>query len=273
MKKLLISIFLIFFWFIGFSCACLIFEDYGEGTRFEDIWNSCITLNNSDSLYYIFVSDFSPSCYFSNWNSDYFISQTAVFAFTWLTSYCCWEDAASIWDDFITYMLTYDCNDLWGGWVSASDISVFYDYWHSSTTVSCNWDNSIYINGMASVTNQTTFTPFFNISYVDEDNQNLIESYNKDMLYLENWQFKKTYTWDNQWILTVQNQWWSTPDIIFTWETLPVVVTWNSDNVFSNFGDNALSVLYWNIPWFITGWVILFLIFFIIRLFIPKNRR
>jgi hypothetical protein len=155
---------------------------------------------------------------------------------------------------------------------SVPEITVYYNNW-SSTSIVCDWENSIAINWLSTLYWTSTFIPFFNISYVDENNQKLIESYDKEILYLDPWQFKKTYTWNNDWILSIQSQWWSTPDIIFTWESLPVEITWSSDNVFSNFWDNALALIYWNIPWFITGAVILFLIFLIIRLFIPKNRR
>lgn len=268
MKKLLISIFSIFFWLISFSSAEVIDLSFWDWGCFMDLTSeNYFTFVNTESSTWIFMYFCKTNAWWGYlddcWSFSYFISPNELY------------DPQTLFDGDYIWCIAFVPLSFYSSWSSSipSDISVFYDYWHSSTTISCNWDNSIYINGMASVSNQTTFTPFFNISYVDEDNQNLIESYNKDILYLENWQFKKTYTWDNQWILTVQNQWWSTPDIIFTWETLPVVVTWNSDNVFSNFGDNALSVLYWNIPWFITGGVILFLIFFIIRLFIPKNRR
>lgn len=279
MKKILLSILWISFWLISFSSAWFVCSDSQQSTEDLEmsVWD---TYTYALSWYYDIQQQFFTTLLISDWNTTY-TSVSDVFGRNILlyfpistsVSFTC---TSAQWDtcwNYITYLDSNidNCNNWWSS--SSSDITVFYDYWHSSTSVVCNWDNSIFINWMANLSNQTTFTPFFNISYVDEDNQNLIESYSKDMLYLDNWQFKKTYTWDNQWILTVQNQWWSTPDIIFTWETLPVVVTWNSDNVFSNFGDNALMLISSNIPWIITWWFILFIILIIIRLFIPKNRR
>lgn len=265
MKKLLLGIFWFFFWLCSFCSAltiqdpefCVLYTwniDWPDSVTFQD-WNV------SQAWSYVLAWDYD----LTNWYPDMAV----------LTQYW-WEFTLDFYEESYYYyaMMLFPsewCSQSWW-WSSFSEINVYYNNW-SSTSILCDWENSIAINWLSTLYWTSTFIPFFNISYVDENNQKLIESYDKEILYLDPWQFKKTYTWNNDWILSIQNQCWSSSDIIFTWETLPVILTWSTWSVFSNFWDNALLLITSNIPWIITVLFILWLIIFLFKLLTPKRKR
>lgn len=155
-------------------------------------------------------------------------------------------------------------------------ITVYYNSWNS-TSIECDWVQAIEIQWLSTITSTNTFTPYYNISYTDEDNQKLIESYSKDILYLENWQFKKTYTWNNDWILSVQ---WNNSEDQFSWYVPVFDVTWSTQpidteyNMFNNFTDNSLKVLLSNIPSFfqyVLIFSIILMIIWIVKVFKRKK--
>ena len=156
---------------------------------------------------------------------------------------------------------------------SIPTIIVNYNNWNSSQEFECDWENSININWLSTLNNDT-FSPYYNIAYRDEDNQSLIESYSKDILYL-NWLFKKTYTWDNERILT--SKWWGSensfswylPTFEFTWWINEPTESWN---IFNNFAENSVKFTLSNIPSYIQYVILLFILFFILG-FIRKFRR
>lgn len=281
MKKLLLSIFSIFFWLISFSVA----DNYSLICPNLWGWNNdgYYEVSNWDSFivsWWIFF--YNNSCWAISFYSDCSslveedLEGTFIY-FPWSTTlYVCASDPVCSDNSFFSYELYNSCV-LWSSFSSSSDITVFYDYWHSTTTVACNWDNSIFINWMASVSDLTTFTPFFNIFYVDEDNQNIIESYNKDMLYLSWWLYHKTYTWDNLWVLNVLNNWFNSSwwfNIISSW----LVVSWDivsgnlSWNIFKNFIDTWFAVLFSNVPSYIQYVVLIAILLLILRIFRRKKR-
>lgn len=155
----------------------------------------------------------------------------------------------------------------------ADSINVFYNWFNDVESFTCDWDISIYLDWNYNFTESNSlFTPYFDIDYKDEDNQLLTESYDKSILYLSGWNFKKTYTWDNERILTYQVE--SSSDTSIVSYTPVFEITWsideNSWNVFNNFSDNALTFLLSNIPSYIqriTLFAVLMLILWIIRRF------
>ena len=158
-----------------------------------------------------------------------------------------------------------------------SSINVLYNNDNSSTTINCNWDNVIQIDWLSTITATNKFTPYFNISYKDENNQSLIESYSKDILYISGSLFKKTYTWDNEWILNNQSTdcssdssfSWYLPSFNITWGIQDVTDSWN---IFNNFAENWLTVLLSNIPNYIQYIILIMLLFFVLG-FIRKFKR
>ena len=165
---------------------------------------------------------------------------------------------------------------VWWWWSSTpSDITVYYNNSQSNTSITCDWTQAIEIEGLSTITSTNTFTPYFNIDYIDEDNQILTESYSKDILYLSGATFKKTYTWNNIRILTAQLD----SESIFSWYVPTFDVTWSVDpndeftwNVFNNFADNSLKYLLSNIPSYIQYFIILAILFLILW-FVKKFRR
>ena len=261
MKKLLISIFWIFFWLSSFCSAltiqdpevCVLYTwniDWPDSVTFQD-WNV------SNAWSYVLAWNYD----LTNWFPDMAI----------LTQYW-WEFSLDFYEESYYYyaMMLFPsewCSQSWW-WSSSSDITVFYDYGLSSSVIECDWNNSIYINSLAYIS-WTTFSPFFNINYVDQDNQIITNSYNKDMLYLSGWKFHKTYTWDdNKWILSVVNNFESS----FTWYLPTFDVTWNITeidtwNVFNNFAENSLTVLLSNIPNYIQYVIMFALLLFVLWIF------
>lgn len=186
---------------------------------------------------------------------------------------CCTFSQWQYFDWNLWNFILYITNNWWW-WSSTSDIDVYYNNWNSVENITCDWVQAIQINWLSTITSTNTFTPYFNISYKDEDNQSLIESYSKDILYLENWQFKKTYTWNNDWILTVQwnseNSFsWYLPTFDITWWINEVSESWN---IFNNFAENSVKFTLSNIPSYIQYVILLFILFFILG-FIRKFRR
>ena len=258
MKKILFWI-LTFLWIWLSFCSASVCDDID--VNWHDCWsdpndtwcilwfwcNGCFSSTNS---WY--------DCYEQWWTQNWF---DCVSTFNYI-----WNSCTTFWSNIINWW--------WSSSPSSSDIDVYYNNWNSVENITCDWTQAISINWLSTITSTNTFTPYYNISYTDEDNQKLTESYSKDILYLENWQFKKTYTWNNDWILTVQ---WSS-DSTFTWY-VPVfdftgdtiVNTWN---LFNNFSDNALKVLLSNIPsyiQYITIFAILVFLFSFIRRFKRKS--
>lgn len=160
-------------------------------------------------------------------------------------------------------------------WSSTSDIDVYYNNWNSVESITCDWTQAIEIQWLSTITSTNTFMPYFNIDYVDENNQLLTESYSKDILYLSGSAFKKTYTWNNIRILT--SQWWNS-ESIFTWYLPTFDITWwinevtESWNIFNNFAENSVKFTLANIPSYIQYFIIL-LILFLILWFVKKFKR
>lgn len=158
--------------------------------------------------------------------------------------------------------------------VSAYNVTLHYNW--ITEVIEVNWSESIILDWSWSENNDyytyNSSYDYTDIYYYDSYWRYKIERTIGDV-YL-NWDYNKSFTWNQYTLLSsdlfCDNTW---NIIIFTWSDIPVRVESSTWNVFSNFWDNALAIIYWNIPWFITGAVILFLIFFLIRLFIPKNRR
>lgn len=231
--------------------------------------------------------DFSYSawtnCFYSSNKNDYVSfydsSNNLIWTLAYYSIYC--NVSYYVRTDWTNsnYSFRYFSSDSFGSSSSCPDalIDVQYNSWNTST-ITCDWINYITIDWLSTLTNSSVnyeYTPYFNIDYKDEDNQSLIESYSNSILYLSGWLFKKTYTWDNDWILSIQ--WNSNPQ--FTWYTPVFDVTWFTDtldnwNVFNNFSDNALKVLLSNIPsyiQYITIFFILLFLFWFIRRFKRKR--
>ena len=268
MKKFLISIFSIVLWFFWFSyCSAVSSWIFLETLP---VWADIRTYNNYNYDVVCFIPQNCPADSLIFW----VVYGSDAYSLWWVWSLP-WRVCTIEW--YIVYFSpTSDPNcslDIyWYNFYHNQDITVYYNNWNSSTDITCDWTQAIEINWLSTITSTNTFTPYYNISYKDEDNQSLVESYSKDILYLENWQFKKTYTWENDWILTVQ--WNSDP-----WENvyLPVFeVTWtiNTDtwNVFNNFTDNALTVLLSNIPSYVQ-WITLVAVLLLLVSFVRRFRR
>lgn len=273
MKKLLFSI-LTFLW-IWFS-FCGAFDISEPWVYFWSFWRQWDEISSCREPI-VFKYDWTCSkCYFSyilstywNWISDSSSIFNPSYDFSF-SPFCSSDD----WYYIITFVdldNTWEFHTFW--WSSSSDITVFYNSW-SSTTITCDWTQAIEIQWLSTITSTNTFTPYFNISYTDEDNQKLTESYSKDILYLENWQFKKTFTWNNDWILSVQ---WGLENS-FSWYLPTFEITWwineptESWNIFNNFAENSLKFTLSNIPSYIQYVILLFILFFILG-FIRKFRR
>lgn len=226
-----------FWWTIYF-----LFPDWYNCLKFDSDVSSSIRIYINDDL----VSDLNNSDIYCNINRYY-----------------------SAWTN--SFNVVYYNLSLWWWTPSSSNIDVYYNNWQSSTNIECDWTQAIEINWLSTLTSTNTFTPYFNIDYTDQDNQKLTESYSKNTLYLSGWLFKKTYTWDNERVLTDTIE---SSNSDFTWYVPIFDVTWtineNTWNIFNNFSDNALTFLLSNIPAYIQ-WVILiavlWLIFWIVRRF------
>ena len=191
------------------------------------------------------------------WNNLFYISQnwyiTNWYLFAWPVLL-----NATIWFDYSWW----SCPE-----PEPSSINVFYNNDNSSSSIVCDWDNAIYIDWLSTITDTNTFTPYYNINYRDEDNQLLTESYSKSILYLSGWTFKKTYTWNNDWVL---NNLWISKDSSFSWYLPTFDITgWitnvtDSWNIFNNFAENGFKVLLSNIPSYIQYVIMILLLFFII---------
>ena len=232
-------------------------DSYQVFVKYNSNW-SLYSLEVSDPLWYSTPRWRNINLTNSDWVSSWYFCFVDSLIYNSLTN-----------DDYKAYYFLP--KESW--WSSSSDITVYYNSW-SSTTIECDWTQAIEIQGLSTITSTNTFTPYFNIDYIDENNQLLTESYSKDVLYLSGTTFKKTYTWNNERILT--SQW--TPESIFTWYTPVFDVTWQVSldtwNVFNNFADNSLKVLLSNIPayiQYITIWFILLFLFWFIRRFKKKR--
>lgn len=256
MKKLLLSIFWLLFWLISFCSADLV-QCADEDWCPVD-FSSCV-----NSITIVLSWDYSDPLYIYPYQDEYSVyTEIESYSNTPITldEYSCW---------FYIYNNKWSTiNVNWSEYVApVPEITVFYDYWHSSTTITCNWDNSIFINSMA-VNSWVTFTPFFNINYIDQDNQIITESYNKDLLYLTDWKFHKSYTWENLWVLSVVSDSESSfsgylPTFDVTWN-ITQLDTWN---VFNNFAENSLGVLLSNVPNYIQYVIMFMLLLFVLWIF------
>lgn len=325
MKKLLIFIFWIFFWLIGFSSAYN-FSFFNWDVRFISFsdYNFTVTFNVDPSLW-LFVDSFwfiSPylnsssdlcfSLYDDSWNlintwsliyswsltlwstvwHYYWPINNIIKSWFYLTSSNCpWKGRLSYylsnnsnnnWSIFlnsfnwfsytssINYQyLFYDINYSFSSVSSTSDITVNYNNWQT-TSIACNWDNIITIDWLSTMSSISTFTPYFNINYTDQNNQVLTDSYSNSILYLSGGQYLKTYTWwsNNDWILNLV----TSEDTVFTWYLPTFDVTWNITeidtwNVFNNFAENSLTVLLSNIPNYIQYVIMFALLLFVLWIF------
>lgn len=246
-------------WYIQCNDDVLNFWNWNNITS----WEYILTVEVTNWLSFEYIWGFIP--YIWGVSSAYNTSSAMWYFFSCSESFPCRE--------FNPY---YYYNIVWEWLVTftvvefQSDIDVYYNNWNSVENITCDWTQAIDIRWLSTITSTNTFTPYYNISYTDKDNQKLIESYSKDILYLSGWLFKKTYTWDNERILTYQ---WSSENT-FTWYVPVFDVTWtineNTWNMFNNFTDNVLTLLLSNIPIYVQ-WVtliaVLFLILWIIRRF------
>ena len=192
MKKIL-------FWILTFLWIWLSFCSASE-VYIWWLWND-IPLNNWLNHYYF--PWYNLLCWISP-SPDIFLSDSLWnnIQSLWTDTFCIYYDSDwfylknTIWDDLtMVFPYNYLFNislGWWGSTPSTSDIIVYYNNWQSSTGITCDWTQAIEIQGLSTITSTNTFTPYFNIDYTDENNQKLTESYSKDILYLENWQFKKT---------------------------------------------------------------------------------
>lgn len=273
MKKLLIWIFAFFIGFVSFSSAV----DYVVNCPNLWGWNSNdYEVWNWDSFVVSWWVLFSNnSCWAISFYSDCssFITEDlegTFFYFPWSTTlYACASDSVCSDNSFFMYSIYWSCDYLWWWSSSSSDIIVYYNNWQT-TSISCNWDNIITIDWLSTMSSISTFTPYFNINYTDQNNQILTESYSNNILYLSGWQYLKTYTWwsNNDWVLNLQSNWdnWFTgylPTFNVTWN-ITEIDTWN---VFNNFAENSLTVLLSNIPNYIQYVIMFALLLFVLWIF------
>ena len=270
MKKIL-------FWILTFLWIWL---------SFCSAWDTSIDISLCDS-----------QCLFTNWENWEFILNYSISSDSYLLwsskdtywNMWYWNDyiysfftsstLPKNWNTFVCFFLYNADSCSWSSqwwWSSTSDIDVYYNNWNSVENITCDWTQAISINWLSTITSTNTFTPYYNISYKDEDNQSLIEFYSKSNLYLSGWLFKKTYTWDNERILTDTIE---SPNSSFSWYLPSFDITWSVDpndeftwNVFNNFADNSLKVLLSNIPSYIQYVILIALLFFILG-FIRKFKR
>lgn len=218
------------------------------------------------------VDDFESNSLFWEYTAYYNSLYSSIYA-------CCNSEAV----DWTWVSVSYISSDsisncIWLSWWSStlSDIDVYYNNWNSVETITCDWTQAIDIRWLSTITNTNTFAPYYNISYTDEDNQKLTESYSKDILYLSGWLFKKTYTWDNERILTDTTE---SPSSSFSWYLPTFEITWwiedvtESWNIFNNFAENSVKFVFSNIPSYIQYVLIFMLLFFILRLVRPFKKR
>lgn len=271
------------FWILAFLWIWLSFcsADYFYVSPLSSIFDYIYVPSSDFNTSWYYYSDSSMLwkniLVFSNWWCSYnFYDSEYNFLGNWWVVVFNFSNSSSLWlqpDDscgwWVLFTYLSDSISWWWWWSSPSDITVYYNNWQSSTGITCDWTQAIEIEGLSTITSTNTFTPYFNIDYIDENNQLLTESYSKDILYLSWTTFKKTYTWNNIRILTAQ---WSS-ESIFTWyvpvfdvsgTTQPVDTEYN---MFNNFADNSLKVLLSNIPWYIQYvfiiWIILLLIWIV----------
>lgn len=268
-------------------------------SEFQFLINIWLNVSDFNSIFYIPLPwyidygwvKFSQGSNYSLWTSQYNTNSANTRYFSSLnwssSSYSLWNSLASRWlsvrcfsDEFVvpdsSWSLVYwNSQTFPSSWCPDQSINVYYNNWNSSWTIICDWTQAIEINWLSTITSTNTRTPYFNINYRDEDNQLLTESYSKDILYLKNWLFKKTYTWNNERILSYN---WSESNF-FTWyvPTFDIVFTgdtWEDTwNVFNNFAQNSLQVVLSNIPSYIQYVIIIMLLFFILGLARRKKRR
>ena len=272
------------FWILTFLWIWLSFCSATQNLDISFTTNWCLFSNYEDYNFtsledstwlYMMINVWSPNdWYYPAWYYEKIVSPNETF----------YSDLASV-DYMYTcfafvpfpefWVNSYQDNCSIGSWSSSSDITIYYNNWNSSQSITCDWVQAVEIQGLSTITSTNTFTPYFNIDYKDEDNQSLVESYSKDILYLSGSLFKKTYSWNNERILTSQ----SDSNSVFTWYLPTFDITWSVDpnneftwNVFNNFADNSLKVLLSNIPSYIQYVIIIALLFFILG-FIRKFKR
>lgn len=277
MKKLL-------FWILTLLWIWFSFCSAWELTAYCSNWSydNCYNYLDVEFPSWDYVFDFSflswPSCdsFSVNISDPYYINVESNKFFISLSSsitsnvefWCIW---ASVFD--WNFSILYNFIPLFT-WSSSSFIDVYYNNWNSVETITCDWTQAIDIRWLSTITSTNTFTPYYNISYTDEDNQKLTESYSKSNLYLSGWLFKKTYTWDNERILTDTIE---SPNSSFSWYLPTFEITWwieevtESWNIFNNFAENSLKFTLSNIPSYIQYVILLMLLFFILW-FIRKFR-
>lgn len=273
MKKLLIFIFTFFIGCISFSSA---FQDCACYSCAWETWFDSEISSAILDVHWITIFNWVYGWYYKlndcdNWDvineyGMYFFDSSDVVLFCPYTPLDCANWEGYCWYSFVTDISCLSSSS-WSS--SSSEINVYYNNW-SSTSIVCDWENSITINWLSTLYWTSTFIPFFNISYVDENNQKLIESYDKEILYLSWWQYHKTYTWwsNNDWILNLV----TSEDTLFTWYLPTFDVTWNITeidtwNVFNNFAENSLTVLLSNIPNYIQYVIMFALLLFVLWIF------
>lgn len=261
MKKLLIWIFAFFIGCISFTSAGAYISDsdYCVLLTWYTNWESPFNIEvDSAGIFMGWV--YNPT----NWD----IQSSAFEVYTFSHTYPLWSWSSD--DIYMIYLmpLSWVCPSGWGSG-SSLDITVYYNNW-LTTNIACNWDNIITIDWLSTMSSISTFTPYFNINYIDQNNQVLTDSYSNSILYLSGGQYLKTYTWwsNNDWILNLV----TSEDTVFTWYLPTFDVTWNITeidtwNVFNNFAENSLTVLLSNIPNYIQYVIMFALLLFVLWIF------
>lgn len=279
MKKRLFWILTTLLWIFSFCSAEYCWSV--DSTNWFEVW-----FENCEYIWWygFYATDVLDYwCFFGSENdynsSSLFGEYAGYYNNSFSSIYACCNSESSDWTWVSVSYISSDSmlNCIWlSWWSSSSNIDVYYNNWQSSTSIECDWTQAIEINWLSTLTSTNTFTPYFNIDYTDEDNQKLTESYSKNTLYLSGWLFKKTYTWDNERVLTDTIE---SPNSSFSWYLPTFDVTWSIDNnneftwnVFNNFADNSLKVLLSNIPSYIQYVIMIILLFFILG-FIRKFKR
>lgn len=267
------------FWILTFLWIWLNFcsAKYCSSSTFFITYPSWITPCSSlfsSWVIYLTYSSNSDISFYDSWGNLY-----KTYTPNYLYIYSDWDYIVNNWNSMSIWIRSFSCP--LSDFISLSpticedkDITVYYNNWNSSESITCDWVQAIEIQGLSTITSTNTFTPYFNIDYKDEDNQSLVESYSKDILYLSGSTFKKTYTWNNERILTSQ---WNS-ESIFTWYLPTFDITWwinevtESWNIFNNFAENSVKFTLANIPSYIQYFIILLLLFLILW-FVKKFKR
>lgn len=263
---------------ISIISLCSSSDDWSFSYDFVLSWvdNDYIISSSTDSLFYeqIWCAPVSSPVTLNPWSYTFNIQKSFgnVNYFDW-DSCIDWFYTFDNWDIF---SISMPCLGMYFYWlwydlvsIPTPEITVYYNNWQT-TSIACNWDNIITIDWLSTMSSISTFTPYFNINYTDQNNQILTDSYSNSILYLSGGQFLKTYTWwsNNDWILNLV----TSEDTVFTWYLPTFDVTWNITdidtwNVFNNFAENSLTVLLSNIPNYIQYVIMFALLLFVLWIF------